>query len=514
MGLVALLVSPAYAGEWRSEIDLSARGIYSDNIGLGESSEDSDFVTDITPRVVVTGEGRRLTMQFIYSIQNLVYARDSDRNTTNHRLNTSLNSELIQNFLFFDATGRVSQELFDSRAGVSRDRISGAGNVGDVYGYSLSPSVTPRLGDILQANVRYTYDYVESGADSGGFGDSEGNAVQATVVNGPATANLYWNLSYSSRETEYDEGDTTDTELAQGQIGYRIGNKWSFFASGTREENTFTGSRGNTRPEDSFYGGGITWQPNANLQVSVGYNERTDPRPDEDERFASGSVFWTPSQRTELSGSWGQRFFGDTYNFRFSHRMRRSSWQVSYTEGVSDFRQQFLTQQLIGALICPVNVIDFQNCRLFDQNDPPGPGEEVVGIVDLVPSQSDNTFISRVASASWSIKGGKNVITLGASNQQREFVSDGVEEEDFSASLNWSYQLAPQTTSVAAVRHALREFDAGDESEEIIVSWDLRKRLSPKTNVSLEVSHTDREADRAGNDYTENRVIISLQHTF
>lgn len=509
-----------YAVNWEITPEVSLREVYSDNIFLDGNNEESDLITDISPGLTVVGDGNRLDLQFDYRIQNLIYLDNSERNRTNHKLNSRFKSELLDDWLFFDATGRVSQQLVDIKEGLSSDRISGSQNAEDVYAYSLTPYITPRIGDLLEAEIRYTFDYVDRSNDnrntngSQSFNDSEGDTFKAYIRNGQDFGRFSWDINFDSRDVEYGDGDKTDTERLRANISYRLGRKWSLNLSGTDEENEFIGNRGNRTPDDSFYGGGFTWHPSRNFSLTAGYNERKDPRPNEDENFGNASLFWSPTPRTQLSADYGNRFFGETYNFNFSHKMRRSSWQIAYNESISDFRQQFLEPQLVGALICPIGFSDFQQCRIFDSNNPQELNEQVVGFVAQLPSISENTYINKRLNASWSIRGGRNVITLGVNRQDREFLGDGLDQRDLDVTLSWSYQVAPKTSSLLSIRHGENEFEDGDDHTNININWSLRTRVSAKSDLSLEFYYSDRDADVTTRDYSENRVTLSFRHLF
>lgn len=509
-----------YAVNWEIKPDVSLREVYSDNILLNANNEESDLVTDITPGIVVVGDGNRLDLQFDYRIQNLIYQDNTERNNTNHKLNTQLKSELLDDWLFFDATGRVSQQLVDIREGLSSDRISGSQNAEDVYAYFLTPYITPKIGDLLEAKIRYTYDYVDRDNDNRStgsnqdFNDSEGDTINAYVRSGQGFGKISWEINYDSRDVEYGDGDRTDTEMLRAKISYWLNRQWSINLSGTDEENEFIGDRGNRTPDDSFYGGGFTWQPSRNFSLTAGYNERKDPRPNEDENFGNASLNWSPTPRTQLSADYGNRFFGETYNFSFSHKMRRSSWQITYNEGISDFRQQFLDQQLLGGLICPIGFSDFQDCRIFDSNNPPQLNEQVVGVVELLPSITENTYINKRLNASWSVRGARNVITLGLNRQDREFLGDGQDRRDLGVNLSWSCQLAPKTSSLLSIGHREIEFEDGDDHTNININWTLRAKVSAKSDLSLIFYYSDRDANEATRDYSENRVTLSFRHFF
>lgn len=515
--LAALGIEEAAAAKWEIKPEISFKEIYSDNIFLESSNERDDLVTDVSPSIVLSADGNRIDWQLNYGMQNLIYADHSDRNDTNHRLQSRFQAEVIEDWFFVDANARVGQQLVNIRDNTSRDQVSGAQNSEDVYSYSLKPYIKPKIGNILEGEIAYTYDYFDSENDNGNnfnADNSTGESISASFKNGTAFGRLYWDVSYTSREIDYDQGDETDVQMVRGSLGYQLNRHFSLELNGTDEDNEFIGDRGNSTPEDSFYGGGFAWHPSRNFRLSLSFNKRSDPRPDEDEHFVSGKLSWTPSARTQITADVGNRFFGDTYNFTFDHQMRRSSWKLVYSESVSDFREQFLTQGQVGTLVCPLGVIDLQQCRVFDPNRPPSVNEQLVGILDSFSSIANDTYINKRLHASWSIRGARNVITLGASNQRREFVADSADEREFDISLSWSYRIAPKTVSLFSIQERESEYEDGEEGTDVSFTWSVTTDVGAKSKLAAEIYYSDRDADTGFRGYSENRVTVSFQHFF
>lgn len=194
--------------------------------------------------------------------------------------------------------------------------------------------------------------------------------------------------------------------------------------------------------------------------------------------------------------------------------MRRSSWQIAYSESVSDFRDQLLNQELIGTLVCPLGSSDIQQCRLFNPNDPPKIDEQLIGILGGQSSISNNTYINKRLNASWSISGAKNIITLGVSNQQRDYIGDGASEREFDVNLTWSYKLAPKTTSLISVEQGENKYEDSEKGTDLSLRWSLTTNITAKSTLSAEIYYSDRDADTSLRAYTENRFTISFQHFF
>lgn len=526
IGLVSFaccLAATSFAAEWRITPQIAVQEVYSDNIFLIEGNEQEDYVTSIAPAVSVIGNGNKLNLQLNYQLQNLIYARESDLNSTNHNLDFNANSELIDEHFFINASARAGQVLQDARGGGSADAISGAQNLSDGYGFSISPRWEQRLGRIANLGLSYTHDRFytdENGNRGSNGGDSQSDRFGLNLVNGTNSANTFWSVNAQSSETDYDDGDSSEQESASGEAGFYFVDEWAFIASATYQNNSFRGGRGSTDPDDSYYGGGLRWTPSAKLDLSVQYNSRLDPRPDEDAEFISGQLRWTPSLRTDLSAEFGQQFFGETYNFALNHRSRRSSVALRYENGTTNFRDQFLGNGVTGSLICPIGSSNVFECRNFDQNNPPQLGEELVGTDRLPTSISSDVYRFRRPSLDFNIRGGHNNIGLGVSYEEREFLADAATEDDLTYRINWGYRVSPQAQSQFSVQWIERTFEDNQQDEILDVNWTVSRTIGANSQLALQLSHTDRSGTGGGrgtgnsNLYDENRITLSFNKTF
>jgi len=516
-GAISCLLSSAVLaeGQWQIEPSLKVASIYSDNIDL-EPNGRSDLVLEVSPSISVNREGRRLSVNLDYSLQNLVYQDDSDLDTSNHRLSAGLNSELLTDTLFLDFTSSISQQLTSSRASGSADAISGSGNFSDVFAYSVSPYWQQRIGDIAEFELRYTYDMVSSDDSVGGGDDSDSNGVSFDIQNGPATGRLNWNINYDNQQISYDDGGKSDTDSTNARIGYQLTQSFNAFISGTDENNEFSGGRGDDEPEDSTYGAGFTWTPSQDFSLTALYNKRTDPRPDEKETFASGDVFWTPTARTDINFGFGSRFFGDTYNANVNHRTRWTRWNISYDEGVSDFRSLALQTSLIA---CPANATNIAQCRVLAPGEALQPGELLLGSNQGLASVinvaiNDDKFINETVRASVSIVGARNTVTLSLTDAKRTFVSDGVTEEDTSVDLAWTYQFTSRTDSRVTIGQTESQFDDGQEDDFMRYAWRITSEIGGSSIFYVEAQVNERDSEVLADRYDENRLTVSFEKFF
>ncbi|EGG99928.1 hypothetical protein imdm_417 [gamma proteobacterium IMCC2047] len=509
-----LLSSSLLAKDWKVEPTVKVATIYSDNIEL-EANAESDLVLEVSPGVSVSREGRRLTVNLDYNLQNLTYADNGDLDSSNHRLSASANSELLAETLFLDLQSSISQQLTDRRASASSDGIAGSGNLSDVTSYSISPYWQQRLGDVADFELRYTFDRVTSDDSVGSGDDSDSNGVSFDMQNGPATGRINWTISHQSEQIRYDDGGKSDTELTSARLGYQLTRTLNAFVSRTEEDNEFSGNRGNVEPDDSTSGVGVTWTPSQDFSFTIAHNKRLDPRPNEDENFLSGDLFWAPTARTDISLGYGSRFFGKTYNGSINHKTRWTRWNLSYNEGVSDFRSLFIDE----VAVCPVTAVSASECRVLLPGEVAQPGEVPFSALSGGPSIfrgsiSDDTFINETARASVSIVGAQNTITFSLTDTKRTFVADNNTEEDSSVDVSWTHQLAARTNSRLTIGHTKEQFDNSEEDDFMRYAWRITRQIADSSVFYVEFQANDRDSDVASREYDENRLTVSFQKFF
>ncbi len=509
-----LLSSSLLAKDWKVEPTVKVATIYSDNIEL-EANGESDLVLEVSPGVSISREGRRLRVNLDYNLQNLTYADNGDLDSSNHRLSASANSELLAETLFLDLRSSISQQLTDRRASASSDGIAGSGNLSDVTSYSISPYWQQRLGDVADFELRYTFDRVTSDDSVGSGDDSDSNGVSFDMQNGPATGRINWTISHQSEQIRYDDGGKSDTELTNARLGYQLTRTLNAFVSRTEEDNEFSGNRGDNEPEDSTSGIGVTWTPSQDFSFTIAHNKRLDPRPNEDENFLSGDLFWAPTARTDISLGYGSRFFGKTYNGSINHRTRWTRWNLSYNEGVSDFRSLFIDE----IAVCPATAVSYLECRILLPGEVAQPGEVPLSTLTGGPTRfrgsiSDDTFINETARASVSIVGAQNTVTFSLTDTKRTFVADNNTEEDSSVDVSWTHQLAARTDSRLTIGHTKEQFDNSEEDDFMRYAWRVTRQIADSSVFYVEFQANDRDSDVASREYDENRLTVSFQKFF
>ncbi|MGH9197083.1 MAG: TIGR03016 family PEP-CTERM system-associated outer membrane protein, partial [Acidimicrobiia bacterium] len=314
---------PVQSG-WTVVPELSVKEVFTDNLfltagdeGPGEEPDkEADFVTELTPRINIYGNGRRASVRVNYALQGLLYANNGDENTHFHQLFSAGVCELVKQLFFVDGSATITQQnRTDTGKGVFTnfgpatflggvgDNISVTGERTTVTTYNLSPYLVHSFGDWAGVELRFGYDDVSdsggdesstdgtSQSDSGGDDpandrssstDSTSQRYYAKIESGSRFNELPWSATFERQDIDYANADSTRFQELLGSVTLIYSPEISLVGDLGYEDNSFAGN-----PES-----GIIWD--------VG-------------------VRWTPSGRTTLEATYGRRFFGNRYFFNLSH---------------------------------------------------------------------------------------------------------------------------------------------------------------------------------------------------
>jgi uncharacterized protein (PEP-CTERM system associated) len=476
---------------------------YSDNVRLGRASNGSgsgDFISQVNPGLSMNGLGPRFNLSLNYTMNNLFYAQHSNLTRTRHQLNAIGTAELIEDMFFVDGRATMSQQNLSLTGPQSLDNINVTGNRADVRTYSISPYLRHRFKDLASAEVRYNLRQVTS--DANALFNSQGTGYSFALNSGSAFRTLGWGFNYSNQTVDFTRSNrSVDFERATGTLRYQVTRQFGLIATGGYEKNSFISIRGSPSSP--------TW--------SIGFS-------------------WTPSERTSIAISGGQRFFGDTYSALARHRTRLTAWEASYDEGITTFNQQaggsmFGMGGALGQLLAGQNPNLGQD--IIQQNTGAILGQGASGAF-ANPSNflTNRLFLQKRFLASVAMNGTRNTLAFRLFNMTRqayspESVDIGLGNAADLSLLNhtrqsggnalWSYRISRLTTANVSLGYTRFSFLGADRQDDMMLfSTGLRRQfpeIMPNLVGALQVRHNRRNSNQGAN-YQENAAIASLSMSF
>jgi len=471
---LALPSLPTMAGYWKITPNVSVSERYSDNVNLSPAGQElGGFTTEINPGVSIATSGTgRIKTSVDYSLRSpITFGQVQTTSRAYHQLNGTANATLVDETFYMDATARIGQQNL-SLLGPIGTNTADTSNIATYRTLGLSPYLRHRFGSFASGDARYTHDY--TGYSNGGA-SSTGDTVSLALNSGTSFNQLFWGLNYSKQKVGYTD-QTVDREFDQGSatLGYNLTPKLRVFATGGDERNTYAAAAGAST-------GGSYW--NAGFGI-------------------------TPTTRTSLEASYGQRFFGKTYTLKLSHNARRTTWTANYLQDIVDARTYILTSQTM-----PLIITDSTGRQLILVDSVTG---KPVLFTFEVPTLTNDVYISKSFTASLGIVTGKSTVALSVFNTIRESQITTINNsKQYGTNAAWGLKITGRTTSTLSggwSRLTTPSFDREDDLWN--VRYSLTRQFNPKASGSVELRHQQRNSNQAVGDYRENAISGLANMTF
>ena len=474
--------SSAHAIDWRFKPYVGSAITYTDNVNQTTQGQNA-FILRVTPGFSLNSEGsRRVKASMSYSLSAASRFGEDNSNDLYHNLGAVGTAELVEDFLFIDGTASISQGLI-SIFGSQTDATTNDANRTSVGVYSISPYIKKRFGNFAIGEARYTTGGAIFGKNSAS--DSVTNRFTASLDSGTQFNDFSWGLDYLIYRSDYS-GATTNTtfERASVQLGYALTRKFRVFGTYGEEWNDYLSTR---NASGSYY--------------SVGFG-------------------WSPSRRTSIEATVGERYFGRTYSFTGRHKTRATDWRVSYSEDISDISQLVLNRNDLrgGLYICTDPSLLPPNPTLAQIIATPGC--RVTGLY-FGTSVQNGVFIAKLLSADVTWTKGRWGLGLSVYDTKRLYQDlRGAEDNIRGVTGTVSYRMTPQTSangSLSFIRNSATAILIGtpDRSDNIVnLDLGLSHKFSRDLSGALSFRHTQRDSNAFNSDYTENSLTASANLSF
>jgi uncharacterized protein (PEP-CTERM system associated) len=481
LSLALLTPASASAVDFDFKPTLSLMERFSDNVSLSATNPQSSFLSEIRPGFSLSSKGTRTRLSVDYGLQALLYSHDRDANTHNNQLTARLGSDWLDRRLVINADARIGQQNINSTGAVGTGNFNVTGNSAETRTFSIAPAWKSRFGN--QANLDARWQLTYSDSDSAALSSTTANSLALSLSSGSAFNQIPWALAYRVAGSDANANGDRNASLS-GTLGYIYSPKTRFNLTLGKDSNN-----GTTTGFDQA--DGIYW--------NVGVN-------------------WAPTLRTSLNATAGKRYNGDSYGLNLTHRTRKSSWALRYSEEITD----------AYALLTATSAVDIYNCG---GNTPPfivtagavpdsaacgglTPTPIILAAVLSYPQLVDGFNLNRSWSGITTYKTGKSVFSLSLNKSRRELLATNGSDSTYGLVGSWTLRVGPRTSSSLLFNATHSENAVAEESDDLSLSWLLSYQLSRQATGVVELRRVERTSGSTTGAYDENSISARLNMSF
>lgn len=296
---------PSTDQAWNVVPRVSLTETLSNNINLSSSNQQTGLITQLMPGVGISGRTARLKLYFDYGLSANFYTNGSQSNNTQSALTTFGTFEAVDNWLFVDFRGMISQQLINPFGTQAPSAAYDNRNTAQTGSYSVSPYIRGQFAGASEYYLRYNYSYTDSGAS--GYSNTTLSQWLGQVRGNTRFQNLKWTIDGSQQSTDYSRGRNYDDQRIRAMLTYQLFPELNISGSGGTESNNYQSI---DMERKTTYG--------------YGFN-------------------WAPTDRTIVSAFQEERFFGNGHNVLLSHRFPLSTIRYTDVRDVSFIPGQYTT---------------------------------------------------------------------------------------------------------------------------------------------------------------------------
>lgn len=449
---------------------------YTDNVDFTASDEHSSEIMSLTAGLEVEAKGSDGNASLDYSMQQLYYSNDSEKNGLFHELSLEADKGLaVQN--------RIRGDISASISNIASDIVSNASN--DISRGDTIESREATLGLSYQSNPDGAIDMnvriegaVEDYEDN--IGDNNRYSGDLYFSQGRSVTRYFWITDYSYQKTVDKSGfnDTESSELdqeigLQPEIGLKIIDNWSPYLHLYYED--YTGQGTSDSADSSSWGPGVKYYLDKNSYISIGYDFALD---DENSDHWRGSVVLIPTDKTQIEFEYTQRFYGDAYDFSLTHSNRRWTNSIRYSEEVTNYDRDLFVE-----------------------------GNRI-----------EDLSLSKTLTWNSVLKLRRTTFNLDLSADKQKAIntlSDDTAVDTYSGELSITHNLSRNTTITPSFLYEYYDFQQQGNTYQTDyyreLGIELEHDFTESLSTSLELTYKNRSSSNLDSQYEENRIYFNVR---
>jgi hypothetical protein len=459
IGVVVILALSTRRAEAASEFhpSLLLGTTWTDNITLAGDNDplkESGFVTQVNPGFKFAQKAKRFSSSFEYTMQNVFFQSNSDRNATYHQGEAGFITELIDSYVYLDGAGSYTQQLLDPKLPTNNGNLFLIANQTDALAAHLSPSIRHEF-EAFRFDARYTRGLIDYKNETGPaqLRDADTQSYSGLIGSADDLSRLTWEAQYQKQEAKYEQLPTYVFEQAHAELGWLFGKVLRVIGrSGAESDMSQDPTKGGLDYK--------TWE---------------------------GGFKWAASERTRIEAFIGDHFYGRSYSALAHHEAHYARWDLSYSEAPLTQAQESILHPIASDL-----------AQL---------GRVEPGSVEFNRATAA-VYLRKTFEARLHIEGQRTGIDLFATDYRREYLNGVIGNEHLKGgSIELTRHFSGQTEFHVSGKLEDSDLVEGVGYREVDFSMELRRRLGENVHTSLRASRIDRTGSA---DYTANLITATI----
>jgi len=507
-----LFIAPSTAGEFTLEPGLSVSETYSDNILATRDNKESSYVTDASFVLGTSFRSRKLDFGLESRSSYLMYTHDHDLDKTYHAVQSTLNIKPITSGPIIFASVNIANQSRNNADNLYSDLISGNTIQTEQYQAGIRQEID-NSRFVLSAEIA-AFDV----RSEDNVGENHGYTSSLSFSNGDGIRSIFWDIngSYYDRSNEDLSGRNYNIEA---KVGFNTAWKISPFVRYYDEDYSGNVAVPN-RDTTASKGAGLRWQITDHMLLDVSYNYVDDDRISDD--YLETSFDWQASERTSIFAGYSQRFYGDSYNLKISHKNRRMTNTISYDESLQAFTRDNFITEIVDNVFCPIGQpINLDNCldNLDNIDDPSQYGQ--VNVFGQTPVEDDQFSLYKRLSWNSELALARTTFTLTLSHNERENLTDSNIDKTFISSLSARRKMSGRSNIALTWQFSHVDYNTNaidtiatqsDYYRNILLSY--QRTMAKTLDGDINLEYRNRSTQRNDRDYEELRVSLNLIKKF
>jgi hypothetical protein len=215
------------------------------------------------------------------------------------KLNSSIKSQYLNKLLNINAAINSNTLLL---------------NDGDHYQFSVAPSIRKSIADIALLDFKYNLDRRSQAAN-----EQQTQGYSVAISGNSSNKLLSWKGGYSSSVVSWENILLEDSsEKININTRFKVSSDVQIGLSGVLKNSAIYSGNQTTNRYESHYSTSILWDPMADYQLAIKFNQLSETVSNREESFGSGSFTWWPLNHWKVSLNYGDRMFQGKRGWKLS----------------------------------------------------------------------------------------------------------------------------------------------------------------------------------------------------